>query len=121
MSTIQSHRDLIVWNKALDLAVEVYALTERFPSKEQYRLISQITRSVASVPANVAEGHARSTRKDYANFVAIARGSLAETETFLLLAQRLGYVEVRPLESVLARLDEVGRMLATLRKRLLGG
>jgi four helix bundle protein len=121
LARIESHRDLIVWQKALDLAVAVYELTEQFPSKEQYRLTSQIARAVASVPANIAEGHARSTRKDYANFLAIARGSLAETETFVVLAKRFGYVEAAALEGVLASVDEVGKMLVTLRKRLLAG
>ena len=76
MSKIESHRDLIVWQKAMDLAVETYRLTSKFPASETYRLVSQITRAIASVPANIAEGHARGTRKDYANFLAIASGSL---------------------------------------------
>ncbi len=92
MTKIESHRDLIVWQKAMDLSVAVYGLTARFPSAENYRLTAQITRAVVSVAANIAEGHARSTAKDFANFLAIARGSLAETETFILLAVRLGYL-----------------------------
>ena len=86
---IQSHRDLVVWQKAMDMSVQVYKLTEFFPKTEVYRLTSQITRSAVSVPANIAEGHARSTKKDYANFLAIAKGSLIETETFVMLAIRL--------------------------------
>lgn len=115
---IESHRDLIVWQKAMDLVVEVYALTARFPQNEMYRLTAQLTRAVASVPANIAEGQARSTAKDYANFLAIARGSLAETETFILLAERLGYVNAETTEGAAALIDEVGRMLSTLRRRL---
>ncbi len=80
--TVQSHRDLKVWRKAMDLAVEIYRLTARFPRSETYRLVAQITRAAASVPANIAEGHARATRRDFANFVAIAKGSLMEAETF---------------------------------------
>jgi four helix bundle protein len=121
MARIESHRDLIVWQKALDLAVDVYSITAQFPAKEQYRLTSQIARAVASVPANIAEGHARTTRKDYANFLAISRGSLAETETFLILAHRLNYISAAALSAVLDRVDEVGKMLVTLRKRLLVG
>lgn len=115
---IESHRDLIVWQKAMDLVVEVYALTARFPQNEMYRLTAQLTRAVASVPANIAEGHARSTAKDYANFLAIARGSLAETETFILLAERLGYVNAETTLAAASLIDEVGRMLSTLRRRL---
>ena len=83
---VQSYRDLIVWQKAMDLAVEIYRLTADFPPCETYRLVSKITRSAASVPANIAEGHARATRKDFANFLAIAKGSLMETETLLMLS-----------------------------------
>jgi len=82
----------MVWQKAMDLAVQVYRLAAQFPAVETYRLTGQMTRAAASVLANIAEGHARSTRKDYANFLAIAKGSLIETETFLMLALRLGYL-----------------------------
>jgi len=67
------------------LATEAYRLTKALPRSEEYRLTSQLLRAAASVPANIAEGHARGTRKDYAHFISIARGSLAETETVLLL------------------------------------
>ena len=85
-----SHRDLVVWHKAMDVAVHVYRLTDRFPRNEMYRLTSQLTRAAASVPANIAEGNGRGSRRDYAHFLSIAKGSLNETETFLFLAIRLG-------------------------------
>jgi four helix bundle protein len=119
LAKIESHRDLIVWQKAMDLSVAVYGLTARFPSAENYRLTAQITRAVVSVPANIAEGHARSTAKDFANFLAIARGSLAETETFILLAVRLGYLAEADVAATLALLNEVGKMISTLRRRIL--
>jgi len=78
---IGSHRDLVVWQKAMDLTVEVYRLARRFPKDETYRLISQLTRAAASVPANIAEGHARSTARDYAHFVSIAKGSRCVSDT----------------------------------------
>lgn len=87
-----SHRELTVWSKSMDVAVQVYQLTERFPRTEMYRLTSQVTRAAASVPANIAEGNGRASRRDYAHFLAIAKGSLNETETFLFLAIRLGYL-----------------------------
>ncbi|MBI5289763.1 MAG: four helix bundle protein [Chloroflexi bacterium] len=118
---IRNFRDLTVWNKAMDLAAEVYGLVEGFPSREAYGLVSQITRSAASVPANIAEGHARATKKDYAHFLSIAQGSLAETQTFLLLAVRVGYVTEERVEAALALADEVARMLGTLRTRLRTG
>lgn len=115
---IESHRDLIVWRKAMDLVVQIYQLTTRFPTTETYRLISQITRAAASVPANIAEGHARGTRKDYAHFLSIAKGSLMETETFLMLAVRLGYLTEEQATPTLSLITEISKMLTTLRIRL---
>ena len=86
MESIKSYRDLIVWQKGLKLAAMTYRLAKLMPRQEEYRLASQMLRAAASVPANVAEGHMRGSRKDYARFVTISRGSLAELETFLLLA-----------------------------------
>ena len=116
---IQSYRDLIVWQKAMGLSVEVCALTKQFPSNEQYRLINQVTRSAVSVPANIAEGFARDSPRDYARFLAIARGSLAETETFLLLAVRLDYLTQQKTNHAFAVADEINRMLTSLRKKVL--
>ena len=118
MAGIQSHHDLVVWQKAMDLAVEVYSLARRLPSAENYRMIAQMTRAVVSVPANIAEGRARSTRKDYGNFLAITQGSLAETETYILLSIRLSYLSEEHAESALSLVGEIGRMLTALRKRL---
>lgn len=113
-----SHRDLVVWQKSMDLAVQVYRLTGRFPRSEMYRLTSQVTRAAASVPANIAEGNARGSRRDYANFLAIAKGSLNETETFLILALRLGYLREHELAPTLFLITEIGKMLTALRARL---
>ena len=102
----------------MDLAVLVYQLTKRFPSNETYRLVAQVTRAAASVPANIAEGHARSSRRDFANFVAIAKGSLMEVETYVMLAARLGYVAGEEAASVLSLIMEISKMLTSLRTRL---
>ena len=115
---VRSYRDLVVWQKGMDLAVAVYMLTALFPRSEQFRLVDQLTRASASIAANVAEGHERGTRKDYANFVSIARGSLAETETFLVLAQRLGYVTTMQVGDATALAEEVSKMLNALLTRL---
>lgn len=119
MGKIRSHRDLVVWQKAMDLTVHVYSLTKRFPKTETYRLTDQVTRAAASVPANIAEGHARSTSKEYAHFLSIAKGSLMETETFLMLAMRLKYVSHVEAGPALDLIVQVSKMLTTLRKRLL--
>lgn len=87
--TVRSYRDLTVWQKGMTLAATVYRLTRRLPKYEEYRISSQMVRAATSVPANIAEGHGRGTRKDYAKFVSTAKGSLAELETFLLLAADL--------------------------------
>ena len=113
-----SHRELMVWRKAMNMVVQVYRLTDRFPRSELYRLTSQVTRAAASVPANIAEGNGRATRKDYAHFLAIAKGSLNETETFLFLAMRLGYLRDEEAGPTLDLITEIGKMLTTLRARL---
>ncbi|MBK7665764.1 MAG: four helix bundle protein [Sterolibacteriaceae bacterium] len=118
MSKIESHRDLKAWQKGMELAEEAYRLGKILPKVEEYRLTGQLLRAAASVPANIAEGHARGTRKDYANFVNIARGSLAETETFLLLAVRAGLIPAEQTARALTLTDELGKMLTVLRQRL---
>ncbi|MBV9111139.1 MAG: four helix bundle protein [Gemmatimonadetes bacterium] len=102
----------------MDLAVEIYRLSARFPADERYRLTAQITRAVASVPANIAEGHARGGSREYAHFVSIAKGSLMETETFLTLAVRLGYLSIDAAAPALALITEISKMLTRLRARL---
>ena len=109
---VKSYRDLVVWQKAMDLVVHVYRLTEHFPKVETYRLIDQLTRAVVSVPANIADGGARGSSKDYAHFLTIAKGSLVETETLLLVAVRLGYLTEHQTEPALS-------LLTVLRRRLL--
>ncbi len=118
MSTIKSYRDLMVWQKAMDLTVLIYALTEGLPRHEEFGLKSQIRRSASSIPANIAEGHGRDHLGDYLHHLSIAKGSLAELETHLLLAVRLGYLtEPQTKESFLSA-DEVGRMLGGLSSKL---
>ncbi|NPV06772.1 MAG: four helix bundle protein [Anaerolineae bacterium] len=121
MGKIESHRDLVVWRKAMEMTAEVYRLAAGFPREEEYRLTSQLVRAAASVPANVAEGHARGTRKDYAHFVAVAKGSLAEAETFLLLALDLGLASPQEAQHALSLIEEISKMLTALRARLLSG
>ena len=102
----------------MDLAVEVYRAAKLFPKDETYRLTSQITRAVASVPANIAEGHARSTARDFSHFLSIAKGSLMETETFLMLSLRLGYVNEEVARPAPSLITEISKMLTALRTRL---
>lgn len=102
----------------MDLAREMYRITDEFPKKEEYRLTSQIIRAAISIPANIAEGNARNARKDYARFISIARGSSAELETLLLLARTLNYVSQEARSPLIREAEEIGYMLNGLRERL---
>jgi four helix bundle protein len=102
----------------MNMVESVYRISRDFPRVEQYRLTSQLLRAAVSVPANIAEGNARSSRKDYARFVSIARGSLAETETLLMLAGRIGLGRAEIIDVVLSEADRVGRMLNGLHRSL---
>ncbi len=86
------YRELKVWRLAMELAEDVYKLCAKFPKHEIYGLTSQLQRAVVSIPSNIAEGQARSSSKEFCHFLGIARGSLAELETQIMLAQRLGYL-----------------------------
>ena len=103
----------------MDLAEHVYRIADQMPERERYGLVSQMTRSAVSVPANIAEGHARSTRRDFANFISIAKGSLMETETYLLLVLRLDLANKRAVGIALDLVTEISKMLTALRNRLL--
>jgi four helix bundle protein len=116
--SVQSHRDLIVWQKSMNLVEEVYRLAARFPASENYRLTAQITRAAASVPANIAEGRARSSRKEYAWFLSVAKGSLMETDTFLSIAVRLGYLSDELTGPAFALVAEVSKMLTAEQARV---
>lgn len=117
---MRGYEDLAVWQKAMDLAVMIYALGQLLPKSEVYGMTSQIQRAASSVPANIAEGYQRGTRKDYARFIAVARGSLAETETFLMLAMRIGHLPDAAATPCLEAAREVGRMLTSLKQKLDG-
>jgi four helix bundle protein len=114
---VQGHKDLEVWQKAMDLVIDIYKLTALFPSKEVYGLASQMQRAAVSIPSNIAEGHGLKQTQAYLRHLAIANGSLTELETQLEIADRLGYlsVEGRP---IIQKAHEVGRMLSGLRKSL---
>ena len=92
-----SYRDLLVWKKAKALSVAVYKATENFPDRERFGLTNQMRRSAVSVPSSVAEGHGRGTRRDFANFLCVARGSLQELETQVDIAIDLGFGDANEL------------------------
>ena len=108
---IQYYRDLLVWQKAMDLCVEIHNATLAFPRHELFGLSAQLNRSVVSVPSNIAEGHGRRTTPDFIHFLSITRGSLNEVETQLTLAMRYGYLPATDHDALLDHCGEVGRML----------
>ncbi len=114
---MQGHKDLLVWQKAMDLVTAVYGLTRTFPKDELYGLTSQIRRAAVSVPSNIAEGHALKQTLAYLRHLAIASGSLAEVQTQLEIANRLGYLGPEH-RRIADDAEEVGRMLAGLRRSL---
>jgi len=107
----KSFRDLKVWHLSMDLTMLVYALTSEFPKHEVYGLSSQMRRAAVSISSNLAEGSARSTRKDFRQFVVIARGSNFELQTQLMIAGRLGYATVEKISEAESICHEVARML----------
>ncbi|MAT73089.1 MAG: four helix bundle protein [Planctomycetaceae bacterium] len=115
---VRNCRDLVVWQKAMKLAEEIYALSAGFPPDERFALTNQIRRAVVSIPSNVAEGEGRSSKQDFRRFLNIAMGSLREVETQLELAIRLRYASNENAKISLDLADEVGRMLRGLAKSL---
>ncbi len=115
---VRHYRDLLVWQKALTWVELVYTATREWPSDERFGLISQVRRACVSVPSNIAEGCARCSTPEFLRFLSIARGSLAEVETQLIIAQRLTYLEDAALTRLLDSADEISRMLSGLISKL---
>ena len=115
---IQNYKDLIVWQKAMDLAEEIHRLSKTFPREDLYGLTSQIRRAAVSVPSNIAEGHARQSTAEFRNFLSIALGSLAEVDTQQLLAQRFEYLTPEQATKATQLMEEIAKMLHSLRAKL---
>lgn len=113
-----SYRDLEVWQRAMDLVVACYRLTRTFPSSELHGLTGQLQRAAVSVPANIAEGQARQHTKEFLHHLSIANGSLAELETHIQIAERLGYIKGPVIQRTLLLSDQIARMIMGLRKFL---
>lgn len=113
-------RDLLVWQKAFALILEIYQATKTFPKDEQYSLVSQVRRAAISVAANIAEGYERQHRKEYLRFLGISKGSLGELETYLLLSKELKYFTESEFSLIENRRSEVARLLIGLMSSLSG-
>jgi four helix bundle protein len=112
---IRSHRDLIVWQKAMNLVDLIYDASADFPRKEEHRLTSQLFRAVISVPSNIAEGQARAISRDFANFLVMAKGSLSEIDTQLTIAVRRKYISASQATPIYSLIAEVSKMIVALR------
>ncbi|MBV8681892.1 MAG: four helix bundle protein [Caulobacteraceae bacterium] len=112
------YRDLIAWKKAMTIAREVYRLVPKLPREETYGMRSQLTRAAISIPSNIAEGWRRESRRERAHFLAIAHGSLAETETLVTLCEEIGWFSATDTQELNDLLSEVGRILSAFRRQL---
>ena len=115
---VRSYRDLIVWQKSMQLVTEIYLLTKDFPKEEIYGLTSQIKRAVISVPSNIAEGQGRDSTKEFIHHLSIAYGSLMEVETQLQIAVNLNFVEQTKINEMYSRTAEISRMINGLSRSL---
>jgi four helix bundle protein len=114
MERVNSHKDLLVWQRSFDLVERIYRITARFPANEQCGLTSQMRRASVSVPSNIAEGYGRQATGEYRHHLSMGRGSLLELETQVLLCRRLQYLEAADADGLLAEIEEISRMLGAL-------
>ena len=117
-SKVRTHRDLDVWKKSIDLVTVIYKYTAEYPKSEMYGLTSQIRRCAVSIPSNIAEGSARTTKKDSSRFLSIVLGSLAELETQLIISKKLNYLSDSDLNELMSELISIRRMTLGLRKSI---
>ncbi len=115
---INSYRDLLIWQKSMALAKQIYSITRAFPSDERFGLIAQMRRAAVSVPSNIAEGQARQGRREFVQFLSHAEGSLAELDTQLSLAVDLGYGGNLNVPQTVGMIIELQKMIASLRRKV---
>ena len=115
---IKDFKDLIVWQKAMELVAEVYILVKKLPREEIFALNNQMRRCAISIPSNIAEGQGRNSTKEFIHFLAIAKGSKSELETQLLLCVKINYLSNSAIETAINLIQEVGKMLNALQKSL---
>ena len=114
----QNFKDLLVWQRGMEHAKTIYEMTRRFPADERFGLVAQMRRCAVSIPSNLAEGQARHTTGEFIQFISHSEGSLAELETQLRLSVEIGYCSAAETENTLAFMEELRKMLNSLRRRL---
>ena len=115
---MHDYKKLKIWEKSVELAIELYRITSTFPKDEIYGMTSQIRRAGVSIPSNIAEGSKRSTKKDFKSFLVIAHGSGAELETQLFISKEIGYLKEVDYKQLITKLDEIMKMIAVFAKTL---
>jgi four helix bundle protein len=115
---VSSYKDLVVWQRSIELSLSIYRLTATFPVEERFGITSQLRRASVSIPSNIAEGYGRGTRKEYKQFLSIARGSTLEVQTQLIIADALGYCNLDTLRRAEPLSQEVSKMLYSLIRKL---
>lgn len=113
-----NYKELLVWQKSMDLVVEIYNLITKLPSNEKYELSSQMRRAAVSIPSNIAEGHGRNSSQEFCHFLGIARGSACELETQLLVAKKVLYLSEDDVQKANSLIDEVIRMITAMIKKI---
>jgi four helix bundle protein len=111
-------KELKIWKKGMDLTVKIYEVSARFPPDERFGLISQIRRCAVSIPSNISEGAGRNTKGEFIQFLGIANGSSYELQTQMVIAERLGFVDMVIYEDILDNIDEIQKMNYNLQKSL---
>ncbi|WP_234989096.1 four helix bundle protein [Fibrobacter sp. UWB15] len=114
----QGYRDLVVWQQAMNVAVETYRLTSAFPKDEMFGLTSQMRRAAVSIASNIAEGEGRKSRNEFSHFLGIALGSKSELETQIVLSEPVNLLKTSETESIKKSLDDIWKMLTALRRKL---
>lgn len=120
MSSIKSYKDLLIWQKAFEIVISTYKLAKTFPQEELYALTNQIKRASVSIPSNIAEGYGRNTDKSLSHFIDIARGSLYELETQLLIAKELEFIQdIKMFNQVISLINEESKMINAFYKSII--
>ena len=115
---MKTHHELTVWKKSIDFVTTVYKITEEYPKTEIYGLTNQVRRAVVSVPSNIAEGAARTSKKEFSHFLSISLGSISEVESQLIVSRNLNYITNEQLENLLSELIEIRKMIIGLKKTM---
>ena len=118
MSEIKDFKDLIIWQKGMDIAQKCYYITKSFPKEELYGMVQQVRRASPSISANIAEGYGRRSAGDYSRFLNISQGSINELQTHLMLGKRVGLCQEEDITSIISLLQEETRMISSLLKKL---